>query len=213
MPEHGRYINQWIKQGYEVKSIEELCIPREEIIYPKKDSPDEEFRILTIKYSGRCSADEIRMGDEIEYSKMKIVRHGDLVFSEYNAFHGAIGYITEEFDGCLASGSYIVVRAKELKDSLYLWSILRTTEIRADLLTTAVGMGRQTINWDNIKIIQVPLLSPTQRRSIVDKIIHSWEQEKMAVQAVDNIKMDLDNVFGVESNESQYRFIASKPPK
>ena len=213
VPEQGRYIEKWTKQGYEIKALEELCTPREELIRPKRDYPEEEFRILTIKYSGRCSAEEIRLGEEIEYSKMKIVRTGDLVFSEYNAFHGAIGYITEEFDNALASGSYIVIRCNNVEDSLYLWSILRTTELRSDLLTTAVGMGRQTISWDNIKLIQVPLLPPNKRKNIVNKIVIAWQQEKEAIERVDNIKLDLDKEFGVEGEESKYRFIAFKPPK
>jgi hypothetical protein len=73
---------------------------------------------------------------------MTIVRCGDIVFSEYNAFHGEIGYITEEFDGALASGSYAIVKCHDDNDSLYLWSILRSTEIRADFLSSAIG-------WDD----------------------------------------------------------------
>jgi type I restriction enzyme M protein len=213
IPEQGRYIDKWKSEGYEVADLQELCEPREELIMPKKDFPDDEFKILTIKYSGYCSAEEIRTGEEINFSKMNIVRTGDLVFSCLNAFHGAIGYITDEFDGCLASGSYIVVRCNDLEDSLYLWSILRTTEIRADILTSAVGMGRQTIDWNDIKTVSVPLIPKNERKKIADRILSAWEQEKRAKESIENLKFVLDKEFGVEGVESQKRFLAAKPPK
>jgi type I restriction enzyme M protein len=148
LPLFGRFVSKWEKNGVEVFPLSELCSPRDEIIEPAKDFPDEEFRIMTITYAGRCKTDKTRLGREINFKKMKVVRTGDIVLSDLNAFHGAIGYITEEFDGALASGSYTVVKCYHDGDSLYLWSILRTTEIRADFLSSAIGMGRQTINWE-----------------------------------------------------------------
>jgi type I restriction enzyme M protein len=127
LPLVGRFVKTWENSGAEVYPLSKICTPRDEIIEPRKYFPNDEFRILTITYDGRCRSEEKRTGKEINYSKMKIVRTGDIVFSEYNAFHGAIGYITEEFDGALASGSYTVVKCHNNKNSLYLWSILRTT--------------------------------------------------------------------------------------
>lgn len=213
IPEQGRFVSEWEKQGFSVMTLEEICSQREEIIRPRQEFPDDEFRILTIRYNGSCSAEEIRLGEEINFSKMNVVRTGDLVFSVLNAFHGAIGYITEEFDGALASNSYFILRSNDPDDSLYLWSILRTTEIRADILTSAVGMGRQTVNWEDVKKVQVPMLSQEKRHSIASQIISAWEQERKAIQEVDNVRGVLDGYFGVESSESEYRFIASKPPK
>lgn len=213
IPLQGRFIKKWKKKGFIVLPIDKICQPREEIIKPKKDFPDEEFKILTITYTGRCRSEEIRLGREINYNKMKIVRTGDIVFSEYNTFHGAIGYISQEFDGCLASGSYTVVRCLNEEDSLYLWSILRTTEIRADFLTSAIGMGRQTISWDNIKTVKVPFLADKERNDIGKHIKDAWEAERNAQESLDSIKDILHSEFDVESEESKSRFLASKPPK
>ncbi|OFX54754.1 MAG: hypothetical protein A2046_00445 [Bacteroidetes bacterium GWA2_30_7] len=155
----------------------------------------------------------MRLGSEINYKKMKIVRTGDIVFSEYNTFHGAIGFITDEFDGALASGSYTVVRCLDEEDSLYLWSILRTTEIRADFLTSAIGMGRQTIDWEDIKTVQIPFLPKKERNEISKQIIDAWAAEKKAQQSIESISDVLHQHFQVESKESKVRFLAAKPPK
>ena len=213
LPLVGRFVKTWKKSGAEVYHLFEVCEPRDEIIEPRKDHPDEEYRILTITYDGRCRADEKRLGREINYSKMKIVRTGDIVFSEYNAFHGAIGYVTGEFDGALASGSYTVVKCNDDKNSLYLWSILRTTEIRADFLSSAIGMGRQTVSWDHIKNVQIPFLLPEKREQIGENIINAWKMEREAQESIKKIYDLLDTEFNVESELSKNRFLAAKPPK
>jgi type I restriction enzyme M protein len=213
LPLVGRFVKNWENAGAEVWALSEICTPRDEIIEPRKDFSDDEFRILTITYDGRCRTEEKRIGKEINYAKMKVVRTGDIVFSEYNAFHGAIGYITEEFDGALASGSYTVVKCHNDRNSLYLWSILRTTEIRADFLSSAIGMGRQTISWDNIKNVQIPLLQPEKRDEIAKKIMNAWQLEKEAQETIRSIYSLLDTEFNVESEVSKNRFLAAKPPK
>jgi type I restriction enzyme M protein len=213
IPQFGRFVPTWKKKGYKTEKLECLCNLREETIKPKADMPNDKFRILTITYDGRCKADEIRYGRDINYSNMKIARTGDIVFSEYNAFHGAIGYITEDFDGTLASGSYTIVRCHNIEDSLYLCAILRSTEIRADLLTAAVGMGRQTISWDDIKNVEIPLLPKEQRIKISNQILVAWQKEKEAIESIASVRDLLNKEFNVESDESQRRFMESKPPR
>ncbi len=212
IPSQGRFITKWKKRGYDVLPLYKVCDKREEIIIPNEHK-DIEFKTLTITYSGRCKMEETRLGKNINYPKMKIVREGDLVFSEYNAFHGAIGYITEGYDGALASGSYTVVRCFNDYDSLYLWSILRSTEIRADFLTSAIGMGRQTIDWEDMKNVVVPLLPVNKRKIISREILRAWEAENEAKYTMKNITQELHEAFDVESEESKIRFESSKPPK
>jgi type I restriction enzyme M protein len=212
IPLQGRFIKKWQNKGYEVKPLHRVCDLREEILFPK-DHPNTAFRILTITYSGRCKTEETRLGKNINYKKMKVLRTGDLVFSDYDTFNGAIGFITDEFDGALASGSYTVVKCFNEHDSLYLWSILRTTEMRADFLTSAIGMGRQTVSWEDIKNVEVPFLPIEERQRISDSIRNAWQQEKLALQRLDTIAAKLHDQFNVESEESKKRFEATKPPR
>ena len=212
IPLYGRFIQKWRKKGYKIHPLHAFCKLREEILLPK-DHPDTKFKILTISYRGICEADEIRFGRNINFRKMKVIRTGDLVFSEYNTFHGAIGYVTEEFDGALASGSYTVVKCEHEYDSLYLWSILRTTEIRADVLSSAIGMGRQTVDWEDIQNLRVPFLAPQERKRISKQILEAWEAEKKAKQKLNDINVLLHDKFDVESEDSKRRFEATKPPK
>ena len=74
-------------------------------------------------------------------------------------------------------------------------------------------MGRQTIDWEEIKTVQIPMLPQNRRQKIVNTILLAWEKEKKANQEVENVQIMLDDEFGVESEESKYRFTAYKPPK
>ncbi len=211
----GRYTEKWEKDGYKVFSIEKICNPIDENLQTIKPEnvPNQEFKILTIGYDGKCRSDEIRLGKYINYRKMTVCKEGDLVFSNYNAFHGAVGYITKDFDGCLASGSYTVVKCPDTLMSIYLWSILRTTEIRADLLSSAVGMGRQTIGWNDIKKIKVPILGNRDMEMLVESITDAWNKEKEISKIYCDLKKTLHDNFNVESESSKLRFQQNKPPK
>jgi len=210
----GRFVGKWKRGGYEIKTLFDIAAPVENIIKPKDtEHANNEYRILTISYEGRIRADEIRKGRDVGYSKMKVVHAGDLVFSEYNSIQGAIGFITPEFEGALASGSYTVVRCEDDIDTLYLWSIMRTTELRNEMLSSAIGVGRQTIDWSDINKIQVPRPDRKERKRIYDGIIGAWEKEKEIANTFSRLKIELDEKFNVESDSSKIWFEANKPPR
>ena len=213
IPLRGRYIQKWIDDGFEVKALSDIFTPVAPSYKPKKDGETEEFNILTIKYDGSCSNDEVRLGSDIA-GKGTLVEEGDIVFSMYNAFYGAIGYVAEEFAGSFASSSYIVLKPKDKTDAIYAWSVLRTTEIRADLLDSAVGMGRSPIKWENIRDVKIPLVKDkNDRKKVADKIIKSWDKIKKAKLEVEKVKDSLGCLFGTEGQESIFRFDANKPPR
>lgn len=210
----GRFVSRWKRAGYEIKKLSDIASPVENIIKPKDaEYENNEYRILTITYEGRVKAEEIRKGKDIGYSKMKVVHAGDLVFSEYNSIQGAIGFITPEFENALASGSYTVVRCANDNDTLYLWSIMRTTELRNEMLSSAIGVGRQTIDWEDINKIYVPLPEERERKKIHDSIIEAWKKEKEIINTFNQLQIELNEKFNVESDSSKTWFEANKPPR
>jgi type I restriction enzyme M protein len=210
----GRFISKWKRAGYEIKKLSDIAIPVEIVIKPKDaEHANNEYRILTISYEGRTRAEETRKGRDIGYSKMKVVHAGDLVFSEYNSIQGAIGFITPEFEGALASGSYTVVRCEDDIDTLYLWSIMRTTELRNEMLSSAIGVGRQTIDWSDINKIHIPFPDKKERKKIYEDIIEAWKKEKEIADTFSQLQIKLNEKFNVESDSSKTWFEANKPPR
>lgn len=213
IPFKGRFVSKWHTEGFGTRKLSELFDECTDLINPKKDYSSEVYRILTIKYNGSSSIDEERIGEDID-GKGYIVKKGNLVMSRYNAYYGAIGCISEEEDGAFASKSYIVLQPRSFYDGIYAWAVLRSTEIRADLLDSAVGMGRSTVKWEEIKDIEIPYFEDElQRKNYADRVLVAWEKEKSAKMELQKVKDDLGLIFGTEGDESTYRFNANKPPK
>lgn len=213
IPLKGRFVSKWEEDGYEVKKLSEIFTPINGNFRPKIDGEADEYNILTIKYDGSCSNEEVRLGADIA-GKGTLVNEGDIVFSQYNAFYGAIGYVSEEYAGSFASSSYIVLKPQDKIEGIYAWSVLRTTEIRADLLDSAVGMGRSPIKWEDIQDVKIPFLRDRkERESIAKKIEEAWMSVKKARLEVEKIKEKLGQQFGTEGEKSTFRFNANKPPK
>jgi hypothetical protein len=155
---NGRLVKNWKKQGYEVVELSTFVFNQEDILITKEHL-DTEFRILTITYEGKANISEIRKGKDINYPEMKIVKEGDLVFSTYNSINGAICFITKEFENALASANYTVVRCKNIFDTVYLWSLMRSTEMKAEMQVASTGMGRQYLEWEAISKINIPIFN------------------------------------------------------
>lgn len=217
IPLKGRFIPKWISAGHDVKRLDELFTEVSAKVTPKicaaADPDNQDINILTIKYDGSCSVEETRSGSSINGSGY-IVEEGEIVFSNYNAYYGAIGYVSEEFVGSFASNSYTVLKPNNFDDGIYAWAVLRTAEIRADMLDSAIGMGRSTIKWEDIRSVQIPYLKDEkERKKIVNKVLKAWSNIKKAKLDLEKVKADVGNVFGTESPESYFRFNANKPPK
>ena len=178
----------------------------------RKWCEDEEIDILTIKYDGTCSAEEKRFGRDIK-GKGYLVKSGNVVFSRYNAYYGAIGVVSEDFENSFASNSYIVLNPKDEIDGIYAWTLLRTMEIRSDLLDSAIGMGRSTIKWDEIKNVRIPFASRTEREFEANRILKLWNTMKTTKIELEKIREEIGERFGTESEKSVFRFNANKPPK
>ena len=205
----GRYKKQWEKNEYEIKKLSDIF---DAVNEAEKPDSEENYKILTIKYDGQCNIDEERLGGDIK-EKGYIVETGNIVISKYNAYYGAIGYISEDFNNTFASKSYIVLKPKDEIDGIYAWSVLRTTEIRADILDSAIGMGRSPISWKGIKDIEIPFINTEERKKIVNNIKESWKKIKKAKDDLKTLQQDIGNQFNLESDDSIYRFNANKPPK
>ena len=212
IPLQDRFVSKWRSNGYRVVRLHNIATPVENFIDPNK-SPDELFRLLEVSYAGKVQIKETRRGQEITGANMKRVRAGELIMSRYNAIHGATGVVPDGLDGALASGSFLVLECESPANTVYLWSILRTTELRADILSAAVGLGRQTINWDDIRDLWVPLVKCEETKRIASDLLNAWRKQMEAECTLDEVSTILQNKFDVESQESKRRFEGTKPPR
>lgn len=211
VPLQGRYISNWENDGIEVKSLGKVANVKEEEICPK-DFPDEVFTLLSVSYDGICQITKKLKGKHIKPTTMYIVSKDDLVFSNIRATDGAVGIVPRELDGALASSSYTILNCETLTDTVYLWSILRSYEIRADLMSVSTGTSRYTTTWNNARKVMIPWLDESGRKKIANILTESWRLEK-EISRLQGEAFETIKPLGVESKESQQRFDAYKPPK
>ena len=211
VPQSGRLVNEWKRKSIEVKPFSQCVTLSMEEIIPTQH-PEKVFKLIKVTYNGICELERERKGKAIRAGTMYRVKEGQLVFSTIRATDGAIGIVPKELDGALVSGSYSVFTVgPEDYDTAYLWAILRSHELRADMQSLSPGSGRYTTYWPNVGVINVPWPSQEERKAIGKGLLDAWELER---KVVEDRKSALDRIasLGVESDASVSRWRSSKAP-
>lgn len=212
-PIQGRFVKRWKSRGFEVTKLKELVVPVEGRTVVPSRQPDKIFRILAITYEGICRIDAEVLGRDLKYNEFVRVEEGDLVFSTINTVQGAIGIVNAKIAGALASTNYTVLRCINPNDTAYLWALLRTAEIRADMLAICTGFGRHYLYWPEFGEVDLPLLPTNKREIIQQKFNAAQAAEEQAKQLKADAMMLIVKNLDVESEESQDRLKACKPPR
>lgn len=211
VPLFGRMATKWRQAGIEVKKFSQCVNMIEDVMVPS-DHPDTEFTLIKVTYDGVCLVERKRLGKLIKPKKMYRVKTGQLVFSTIRATDGAIGIVPAELDGSLVSGSYNVFTCGSPEDTAYLWAVLRSHEIRADMQSLSPGSGRYTSYWPAVGDVLVPWQSPSKRKEIGGGLLRVWELERQ-YQVNKEKAMQEVVALGVESPESVKRWKSSKAPQ
>lgn len=210
--EFGRMAAKWRTHGIDVRRLDEIVTPTEDLVIPS-EYPEIDFTLIKVSYEGKCEVERIRKGRRIKANKMYRVKTGQIVFSTIRATDGAIGIVSPEFDGALVSeSSYTVFNGCEKPwDTAYLWAIVRSHELRADMQSQSPGSGRYTTYWPEVRGLLIPWPSESKRKVIGEGLLNSWEMERM-MKTERQRAMEEIQLLGVESEESRKRFTASKAP-
>ena len=212
-PELGRMADDWQALGAELKLLRECVAPVVEYVTPAA-YPQETFKLLKVSYEGRCLLERVREGSRIKAKNMYRVRVGQIVFSVIRATDGAIGIVPPELDGALVSSdSYVVFTCDTPQDANYLWAILRSHELRADMQAKSTGSGRYVTEWPDVgDWLQVPWLPTTERQQIGDELIEAFQLERAANTKQRDALVKV-HALGIESKASVARWQRSKAPK
>lgn len=212
VPLQGRLVKEWVKFGIDIKKIGDVVEPIENEMSPM-EFPNEDFTLIKVAYSGICQISKKQKGRYIKPQKMLQVHDGDIIFSKIRAIDGAIGIVPFEFDGALVSkSSYFILKSSDKIDTYYLWSILRSYEIRADLMSPSTGTGRYVIGWDDVKNVQIPWLDRRDREEIAKSFISAEKLAKKIKTLQEKAHSEIAKL-GVVSEDSKKRLKAYMPPK
>ena len=157
--------------------------------------------------------DKIKKGQNIRAKVMYRVKEGQMVFSSIRATDGAVGIVPHELDGALVSRtSYRVFDCGVLQDAVYLWAVIRSHELRADMQSISTGSSHYTTRWPDIGQLLIPWLPDDQRRVISQEILDSWDLER---EVTKKRKTALEKLafLDIDSDKSRQRWKKSKAPQ
>ena len=102
-----------------------------------------------------------------------LVHDDDIIVSLTRPHHGSIAHLSEEFDGCIASTGFAVIRSvSKLVNREYLWCILRSQLSLQQMLQRSSGGNYPAITKTELENIIIPVPEISIQEKIVSEIQH-----------------------------------------
>ena len=202
---------KWKHLGIDSDLLENLVDP---IDAPATVEPNRSYNFIRVEYSGRILHGEKRLGREVTYATVYRAKPDDLVVSGIAAVYGAIGVMPQATEDVLISKEYTILRIKPSvkMDPMYLWSVLRTSAIEAEWLSSASGLARHRVDWSILRGQRIPLLPFPEQQEIGRMYRQALSHEAEADQCRAAALRALDEL-DLECETAKDRLIRAKPPQ
>lgn len=213
----GRLVNHWRAQGMRVLPLSDLA----SVYAPSDDSDDvvltahcDDFvTYVRITYDGFAVPGDQAVASETGYARLYRVHSNDLVVSNIGATYGSIGVVPAELDGCVVTSEYTILKARQGVDPRVLWLILRTPDIRADMLITATGISRTRVKWNTLKRLQVPVVDHDLAQRVVAATEAADAAQRLLLQKRAAAEAAINEALGTDTLEASEILTAFKPPQ
>lgn len=175
---------------------------------------EEPERLFTVKYDGTAEPDRIILPrTETEYPQLFRVREGELVISNIAVTYGSVAVVPPSLDGLVVSKEYTVLKTKPGYDERVIWAVLRSPEIRAELLLRTTGANRTRIQWSDIHDIAFPYPDET---TVAVFLKHIEEAEAARIKTLDEAATatkKLNEALSLDHDSAHLILDAFKPPR
>ena len=175
---------------------------------------EEPEQLLTVRYDGSAAPGDVivpRIGTA--YSKLYRVHQGDIVISNIAVTYGSVAIVPESLDGALVSSEYTVLRAREGYDARVVWAVLRSPEMRADLLMRTTGANRTRVRWPEMENIPFPYPDTATAAHFIQHIEAAEVARAHAVEESLRAMTELDNALALDHPQAHLILEAFKPPR
>jgi type I restriction enzyme M protein len=211
----GRMIPTWSKKGIATTTISDLLdehvFSEDDTIIPEDSS--EEVTYLVVGYDGVARQGETLMASDYKGSRLFRVKANQIVVSHINAVHGSIGFVSKELNGCVITSEYTALDSKGVLHPKVICALLRSPEIRSELLVKASGVGRTRIEWSVMKDIVVPKPAAAMAKDLVNKMEAAEEMMRKAASLQAGVRSKLESTFELATEEAIATLQRFKPPK
>ena len=174
---------------------------------------DQFEQLLTVRYSGEAAQGAVilpKVGTK--YSQLFKVNEGDIVLSNIAASYGSVAVVPARLAGSFVSKEYTVFRAKSEYDAYVIWAVLRSPEIRAELLLRATGANRSRVRWADIQNIPFPYPDPQTAKQFIKRIKAAEQARAKAQDEQQTAIKELNTALHLDREQAHHILDAFKPP-
>lgn len=173
------------------------------------DFPEKEFGILGISQKKGIFDAYTQKGQFINQS-YQTVQINDLAYNPWQINVGAIGWRTENQKNDFISPAYVVFECLHDFNPEFAFIIFKTNTFKKIINDNTTGSIRQTLKYDSLKNIQIPLPPLEEQKRLVKnyntKIVLAEQQERRSKQLEQEIEYYLFDVLGIDKyNKTQKR--------
>lgn len=214
MFEPGRKVNAWSASGFDVGPMSNFMNPRAYAAgeFVPGDS-EETVRVMVVRYTGAADEAEEVVPKDGSYGKLYPVKTGDIVISNIAASYGSIAVVPPELDGSVVSSEYTVLIANGQYDPKILQLILRSPEVRADILLSSSGANRTRTRWDLMKDVFIPYPNSDTLKEVRKQIAAGERARREADEAFALAQKTTEQNLNLRSSTATTVLEAFRPPK
>ena len=217
---HGRKKAFWKNNGNKVHQLGDLV----EIVFPSETDDIDQDRFIStkesdelvthlrVRYDGFAEEGEKIFASDSTYNKLYRVKENDIAISNIGAVHGAIAVVPKHLEGLVVTTEYTIFRAKTEFDPRIIWALIRSPEVRSDLLLLATGISRHRVKWENVRILDIPEPSKTVIENVVNQIQTAEKYELKARELRKEAQKEVEKSLDLDNEVAQNILEAFKPP-
>ena len=170
-------------------------------------SPEKEFGILGISNEIGMFDAYIEKGKNIK-QPYKVVKDGFIAYNPYRINVGSMGIKTSDMKNTYISSAYVVFSCKKKIMPEYLYLLMKTEYFNKQVIDNTTGSVRQTLSFENLSKIKIPLPSLEIQEKIVnqysEKMIQVKEKEKQVKRIENEIEEYLFNELEIATTEKKH---------
>lgn len=211
----GRSIPEWNNRGYSIYKISDVMALKSfdetNTIITKEN--EEVVRQIIVRYNGDIDEGEEISACDTQYSKLYVVNTEDLVISNIAASYGSVAVVPETLDGCVVSNEYTVLQVKAPFNAKVIKCILRSPEIRSEILLSSTGSNRTRMQWENFRDVSIIYPDAKTEEKMLEAITYTEKLEAELKRMRNQASLIVESKYNLSSDEAVGILDAFKPPK
>lgn len=211
----GQMLSTWKAKGITTKRLSDILEP---VDTDGDDAVDlgeetEEVSYLVVGYDGFAREGEVIATDKKTSGALLKVREDQLVLSHINAVNGSICVVPDYLDGRVITSEFSAFTTKPGYDPRAVWAVLRSPEVRAELLLRASGAGRTRVKWKSIADLEIALPDAKLTKSVVDALKKAEAELRAAQETRKKAQEQVQAALILSSDRAVATLAAFKPPR